>query len=320
MTQYIARRILLLIPTMFLVSLVVFFSVRLLPGDVVDVQASQAAVAGGGTTEQERERIREELGLNEPAVKQYFVWIGNVLRGDLGDSLFFKNSVWSELGRAIPVSLELAVIAVVISILIAIPMGSLAAIYQDSPIDYGTRFISVLGLSVPDFVVGTVFIVLVAIWFNWSPPFGYSAFLDDPRRNLVQFLVPGAILGLRSTSTTLRMVRSSMLEVLRSDYIRTAHAKGLSDRMVIVRHALKNSMIAPMTLIGTQIGFLIGGTFVIEQIFTLPGVGLLTLDSVNNRDYTQLQGSVLFLSTVFVMINLLIDLSYAWLDPRIRYS
>ncbi len=320
MGRYILRRVLLLFPTLLLVSLVIFFSVRLLPGDVVDAKLAQAAAAGAGISQQRAAELRHELGLNEPAAKQYFVWLGKVLRGDLGPSLFSQNSIWSDLRQAIPVSLELAIIAVIISVLIAIPFGALAAVYQDSWPDYGARILSVAGLSIPNFVVGTLVIVMASIWFNWTPPLGYRPFFESPGKNLIQFIIPAAILGLSFASTTLRMVRSSMLEVLRSDYVRTAWAKGLSQRAVIGRHALKNAMIAPMTLIGAQIGLLIGGTFIIETIFTLPGIGRLTLEAVNNRDYPQLQGSVLFLAAVFVVVNLVIDLSYAWLDPRIRYA
>ena len=310
-----------MIPTLFIVSLLVFFLMRIVPGDAVDAQLGQAAAAGGGVTPELEAQIRAELGLDRPAHIQYFIWVGNALQGDLGNSLQFKNrTVWSELRVAIPVSLEIAIMALIISLMIAIPFGVLSAIYQDSWIDYLSRIISVGGLSIPDFVVATVIIVMPAIWWGWLPPLGYVAFFDDPGANLVQFILPSAAIGLRFSSTTLRMVRSSMLEVLRADYVRTARAKGLTSRVVIVRHALKNAMIAPITLIGTSIGFLIGGTFIVGTIFALPGVGRLTLDSISNRDYNQLQGNVLFLSTVFVMVNLVTDLTYAWFDPRIRYS
>lgn len=314
-----------MIPTLFIVSLLVFFLMRIVPGDAVDYQLGQAAAAGGGVAPGLEEQIREELGLDRPAHVQYFVWIGNAFQGDLGNSLQFKNrTVWSELRGAIPVSLEIAILSLVISLMIAIPLGVLSAIYQDSWIDYLSRIISVGGLSIPDFVVATVIIVMPSIWWGWLPPLGYEPlFKDFPSNvgnNLQQFILPSAAIGLRFSSTTLRMVRSSMLEVLRADYVRTARAKGLTSQVVIVRHALKNAMIAPITLIGTSIGFLIGGTFIVETIFALPGVGRLTLDSISNRDYNQLQGNVLFLSTVFVMINLLTDLTYAWFDPRIRYS
>lgn len=320
MGRYIARRVLLLLPTLLFVSLVVFFSVRLLPGDVVEAKLAQAALAGAGVSQRDADALRHEIGLDQPAAKQYFVWLGRAVRGDLGHSLFFRSTVWGELRRAVPISLELALMAVVVSLLIAIPLGALAALYQDSWIDYLVRIVSVAGLSIPNFVVGTVVIVMASIWFSWTPPLGYRPFLDSPGKNLVQFIIPAAILGFSFSSTTLRMVRSSMLEVLRADYIRTAWAKGLTTRAVVVRHALKNAMIAPITLIGAQIGFLIGGTFIIETLFTLPGIGRLTLQAINNRDYPLLQGGVLFLSVVFVLVNLLVDLSYGWFDPRIRYS
>ncbi len=325
MGRYIVRRLLLLIPTLFIVSLLVFFLIRIVPGDAVDAQLAQAATAGGAATPELAEEIRHELGLDKPAVTQYFIWIGNAFRGDLGNSLQFKNrTVMSELRAAIPVSLEIAIMSLIISLLIAIPLGILSAIYQDSWIDYLARILSVGGLSVPDFVVATVIIVMPAIWWNYLPPLGYEPFFRDfPNNvgnNLQQFILPSAAIGLRFSSTTLRMVRSSMLEVLRADYVRTARAKGLTSQAVIVRHALKNAMIAPITLIGASVGFLIGGTFIVETIFALPGVGRLTLESITSRDYNQLQGNVLFLGTVFVLVNLVTDLTYAWFDPRIRYG
>jgi peptide/nickel transport system permease protein len=300
--------------------LVVFISVRLLPGDVVDAKLAQAVAAGGQARPEQIAELRDKLGLDEPAAKQYFIWLGKILRGDLGESLFLERSVWGELRHAIPISLELAIIALIISVLIAIPLGAISAIYQDTWLDYGARLLSVAGLSIPNFVVGTLIVVLAAKWFDWNPPLGYRPFFDEPSKNLVQFILPGVVLGLAFSSTTLRMVRSAMLEVLRADYIRTAWAKGLTQRTVVSRHALKNAMIAPLTLIGAQFGFLIGGAFIVESIFTLPGIGRLTLEAINNRDYPLLQGGVLFLSAVFVIMNLLVDLSYAWLDPRIRYA
>ncbi len=320
MGNYIARRLLLLFPTLLLVSLVVFWSVRLQPGDVVDAKLAQAAFAGGTASPERAEELRREMGLDEPAAKQYFVWLGNVVKGDLGHSLFVGRSVRSELWRAVPVSLELAIMAIILSILIAVPLGVLAAIHQDSWIDHVARLFSVGGLAIPNFVVGTVVIVTTSKWLGWSPPIGYRPFFDSPGTNLVQFIIPAAILGLVFSSTTLRMVRSSMLEVLRADYLRTAWAKGLSQRTVIVRHALKNAMIAPLTMVGAQIGLLLGGAVIIESIFSLPGIGRLTLEAVMNRDYPQLQGAVMFLAVVFVLINLVVDISYGWLDPRIRYS
>ncbi|MBI3742911.1 MAG: ABC transporter permease [Chloroflexi bacterium] len=320
MGRYILRRLLLMIPTLLLVSLIVYLSVALLPGDVVDAKLATSIAAGASASREQAAELRKELGVDQNKAKQYFVWLGRVGRGDLGHSLYFGNQVRAQLRQAIPVSFELALIALIVSLVIAIPFGALSALYQDSPLDYGARLFSIAGLSVPNFVIGTLIIVLGADWFNWTPPLGYRTFFDSPSKNLAQFIIPGVVLGLAVSSTVLRMVRSSMLEVLRADYVRTARAKGLTERLVVVRHALKNAMIPPMTLIGAQVGFLIGGAFIVEQIFGLPGIGKLTLQAMTNRDYPLLQGGVLFLAVIYVAANLLVDLSYAWLDPRIRYS
>ena len=320
MGQYIVRRFLLLFVVLFFVSLIVFFSVRLVPGDAVDAQLARAGFGGGNATPEQVQGMRAELGLDKPAHRQYFLWMADLFRGDLGDSFSSRRSVVSELTRSIPVSLELAIIAVIISVVIAIPLGTLAAIHQDSRFDYLVRLVSVGGLAIPDFVLGTLLVVMPAVWFNWTPPLGYRTFFDSPGTNLMQVMLPATVLGFRFSSTTLRMTRSSMLEVLRSDYIVTAWAKGLTPRVVIFRHALKNALIAPITLIGTQLGLLMGGTVIIERIFALPGLGRLTLQAILNGDWPQIQGAVLFLATVFVVANLLVDLSYGWLDPRIRYQ
>ncbi len=316
MSLYILRRALLLFPVMFGVSLLVFFSIRLVPGDITDALSQSSE----SFTPQQAQVYRHQLGLDRPAVTQYGVWVSKLVRGDLGKSFYDKQPVSRGIISAIPVSLELAIMAVVIGTALAIPLGVISALRQDKWEDYIGRLFSIFGMSVPDFVLGTLFIVLPSIWFHWVPPITYAPFFDDPATNLKQFFLPALVLGLRSSASIMRITRSSMLEVLRSDYVRTAWAKGLPQRMVIVRHALKNAMVAPITVIGTQIGFLMGGTVIVEQIFSLPGLGKLTLDSILVRDYAQLQGNVIFLATIFVVVNLLVDLSYAWFDPRIRYS
>ncbi len=321
MGRYVIRRLLLLIPTVLIVYVVVFFSIRLVPGDVIDAQIAINATAGGGSySDEDIQQLRDELGLNDPALTQFFRSLGNALRGDLGNSLYYKNDVRDEIWHALPVTLELALMAVIISVVFAIPFGALAALLQDTWVDYAVRLLSVGALSVPNFVVATLLWILPARFFGWTPPLGYRPFFDEPGNNLIQFILPAAALSLFFTSSTLRMVRSSMLEVLRSDYIRTAWSKGLTQRMVITRHALKNALIAPITLIGGQISILIGGTVIIETIFNLPGLGRLTLDAIQLRDYTQLQANVLFLAVSFIVVNLVVDLTYGWLDPRIRYK
>ncbi len=316
MRRYVIRRLLLLFPVLLGVAAVIFFSIRLVPGDAVSAQLQGAL----NPSKEEIARMRADLGLDKPAGQQFFVWLGRVVKGDLGDSFYTRKPVVNEIKNAIPVTVELAVMAMVIGIVIAIPLGVLSAVRQDSWVDYVSRLFSVGGLSVPDFVLGTIILIMPAVWFGYLPPLSYIPFMDDPLRNLQQFILPSAALGLRLSATTMRMTRSSMLEVLRQDYIRTAWAKGLKGRVVIMRHALKNAMIAPITIIGAQFGFLLGGTVVIEQVFGLPGLGRLTLNAIFFRDYPQIQANVLLLATAFVIVNLLVDLSYGWFDPRIRYG
>ncbi len=318
MGRYIIRRLLLLPVVLFMVSVIIFFAIRLVPGDAAMAMVEEANITSDQDTIQ---KLREELGLDRPAIVQYGVWLGKALRGDLGNAFFPQGtSVAANIGRSFPVTLELGLFALVVGVLVALPLGTLSAIRADTVVDYGGRLIAVVGLSVPDFIFGMILIVLPAIWFNWLPPLVYVPFIVDPLTNLKQFVLPSAALGFRLTSTLTRMTRSAMLEVLRQDYIRTAWSKGLRERVVISRHALKNAMIAPITIIGTQVAFLIGGTIVSELIFNLPGVGRLTLVAIERRDYPQLMGNVMMLAGGIVIINIIVDLSYGWLDPRIRYS
>jgi peptide/nickel transport system permease protein len=317
MGRYIARRLLMLPVVLLGVSLIVFFMVRLVPGDAAIAMIEEANI---GSDQQVIEKIREELGLDKPVLEQYGDWLWNALQLDLGNAFFGGQSVWSNIGRSFPITLELALMSLIIGIVIAIPLGTLAAIKADTWVDYIARFITVMGISVPDFIFGMALLVLPAIWFGWLPTIVYIPFVDDPLGNIKQFALPALAIGTRLTSTLSRMTRSSMLEVLRQDYIRTAWAKGLRQRVVIFRHALKNAMIAPITIIGTQVAFLIGGTIVSELIFNLPGIGRSTLVSIETRDFKQLMGNTLVLATGIVLVNILVDLSYGWIDPRIRYS
>jgi peptide/nickel transport system permease protein len=264
-------------------------------------------------------RARQELGLDRPFVDQYRTWIGAALQGDLGRSLISRRPVTQELGKRINLTSHLAVMSVIIAMLIALPIGVLSAVRQDTASDYLGRFFAVLGLSLPDFWLATVVITFLAIWFQWIPPIGFAPLWVDPARCLSQLLIPALIIGARLAAVSMRMTRSSLLEVLRQDYIRTARAKGARERGVIVRHALKNAFIPVITVIGGQFSVLLGGTVIVEFIFLQPGVGSLMLDAVQLRDYTLIQGAVLFFAAVIVATNLLVDLSYAWLDPRIRY-
>jgi peptide/nickel transport system permease protein len=280
------------------------------------MQLDQAAAP----TPENLEKARQELGLDRPFLEQYHTWMAGVLRGDLGYSLTSRRPVSQELLKRVSLTSHLAVLSLLIALLIALPIGVLSAVRQDTVADYLGRLFAILGLSLPDFWLATVVITFLAIWFRWIPPIGFAPIWVDPARNLSQLLIPAVIIGARLAAVSMRMTRSSLLEVLRQDYIRTARAKGLRERAVIVGHAFKNAFIPVVTIIGQQFSVLLGGTVIVEFIFLQPGVGSLMLDAVQLRDYTLIQGAVLFFATVIVVMNLLVDLSYAWLDPRIRYS
>jgi peptide/nickel transport system permease protein len=237
-----------------------------------------------------------------------------------GDSIFTNEPIPVALRKAIPVTLELASLAIVLGLAIAIPVGVLSATRQDTVSDYAGRVVAVSGLSMPEFWLGTLVITFAAIWFQWIPPLGYVSFWESPGRNLQQFLVPAAILGFRLSAATMRMTRSTVLEVLREDYVRTAWAKGLAGRIVVYKHALKNALIPVVTIVGGQLGTLLAGTVVIETIFALPGMGRLTVEAILYRDYPIVQTNVMLVAATLVTLNLIVDLTYAWLDPRIRYS
>jgi peptide/nickel transport system permease protein len=314
MTAYTIRRLLLALPTLIIVSVFIFGMMRLIPGDPATLQV-------GDDASQERiAALREQLGLGKPVYTQYFSWLADVMRLDLGTSLRTGQPVSESIVRAVPVSAQLAVMAVLLSVSIGIPLGIVSAITRGSSVDYGARLIAILGLSIPSFVLGTLLLYLPSIWFGWLPPIGYVPIHEDPSRNLLQFMLPAATIGYRSSGITARMTRSSLLEVLGQDYIRTATAKGLLARVVIVRHALKNALIPVTTIVGDQLGSLLAGAVISETIFSLPGVGRLFLDAAAERDYTMIQGVVLFIAAVVVFTNLAVDLLYAALDPRIKYS
>lgn len=314
MAPYLLRRLALVPATLLLVSLLVFGVMRLIPGDPATLQigddASQARIA----------ELRKQLGLDRPVYVQYFAWLRDVVQLDLGHSLNSHRSVQSELGRAIPISVQLATMAIFLAALIGIPLGIIASVTQGSVVDYVARIVAVLGLSIPSFVLGTVLLLVPAVWFGWFPPTGYIPIHRDPLTNISQFLLPAASIGYRSSAVTARMVRSSMLEVLHQDYVRTAWSKGLHRRTIVLRHALRNALIPVITILGTQLGFLMGGALISETIFSLPGVGRLFVTAVADRDYPVIQGVILFMATVVVLLNLVVDVLYAAIDPRIRYS
>jgi peptide/nickel transport system permease protein len=313
--QYITKRLLFTVLVLWAVSVIVFGAVRLIPGDVCKI-----VLATSDVDERQCQVIRHELGLDRPAVVQYLHYIGGVLRGDFGKALISKRDVWGEIRTRIPLTLELTLLATGFALTLAIPIGVISAVKQDSPIDYVLRFLTIGWLSIPSFWLGTMLIVFPARWWGYSPPVGYVDFWKDPLKNLHQLYLPAIALGLALSASLARLTRSSMLEVLRQDYIRTARAKGLKERTMVFRHALRNALIPVITLFAIQFGVLLGGTVVLESIFSLPGLGTLALNAVLLKDYPQVQGLVLFFATALVLINLVVDISYAWIDPRIRYA
>lgn len=315
MAQYLAKRVFSALLVLFVISIVVFIAVRAIPGDVCRI-----VLATPDVDQQQCDAIRSELGIDEPVVTQYLKYMGGIMTGDWGTTLISKREVWTEIRTRIPLTLELTVLATAFAIVLAIPIGVISAVKQDSPVDLVLRVFSIGWLSIPGFWLATMLIVFPAKWWGYAPPVGYVDIWDDPLKNLEQLYLPAFALGLALSASLARVMRSAMLEVFRQDYIRTARAKGLREWVIISRHALKNSMIPVITLFGLQVGVLFGGTVVLEGIFSLPGLGLLTFQSVSIKDYPQVQGLVLFFAAVLVTINLLVDLSYAWFDPRIRYG
>ena len=319
MKAYIIRRLLLIIPTLFILSILVFLSVRFIPGDVINVMVIRMeGLVGGGI---DRESVRRVLGLDMPVYVQYGRWLGGIfLHGTLGESLFGGYVIEERILDRLPVTIELGLLAVVIGLLIALPVGIYSAIRQDTAPDYLGRSFAIIGLATPNFWLALMVMIYPAIWWGWSPPMELVPFTEDPLGNLSMFIIPSLILGTASAAATMRMTRTMMLEVLRQDYIRTAWSKGLKERVVIVRHAVKNALIPVVTLIGMQFPILVGGSVIMENIFNLPGLGRLMLDALNGRDYPVVSGINLFFATAVMGINLIIDLIYPYLDPRVRYE
>lgn len=313
MKRYITRRLLLLIPTLLLVSFLVFCIVRIIPGDAVTLM-----VAEMGFAEDEAE-LRAVLGLDQSLPKQYLNYMANAVRGDLGTSLWSGQPVLEEITRRLPLTFRLALMALFWTLLTGIPLGVISALKQDTWLDYLLRSVSVGGLSVPSFWLATLLVVFGAIWFRWVPPIDFIPFREAPLASLGQLVVPSLVLSVALSASIMRMTRTMMLEVMREDYIRTARAKGLNEWVVVIRHALANSLIPVMSIMGIQLAFLVGGTVIMESIFVLPGMGKYLLDAITWRDYPVIQGINLFICTLIICINLVIDLLYGVLDPRIRY-
>jgi peptide/nickel transport system permease protein len=314
MRQYALRRIALAVPTLFLVSVIVFLLMRLMPGDVVTRMVEGQGYAPTLAA------LRHELGLDRSMPAQYADWIGGiVLRGDFGRSYWTRQPILEEFVRRFPVTLELALLTIVISVVLGIAAGIISAARQDTAADYVSRVLAILALSVPYFGLAVVVVVVPSIYFKWTPVWTYVAFTADPVANLKIMLVPALVFGVTRAGPIMRIMRSSLLEVLRQDYIRTAWSKGVGERTIVLRHALKNAMIPVISLVGLQIPLYIGGSVIIEAIFRLPGVGLFFFEALGKLDYPVVQSVNLIIATMVVGLNLLVDLSYAFLDPRIRY-
>ncbi|HZO31163.1 MAG TPA: ABC transporter permease [Chloroflexota bacterium] len=314
--QYLARRLALSVLVLFGVSILIFTMVRLLPGDVIDMMIGTE----GSMSASQQHTVREQFGLNDAWPVQYVRWMGGILQGNLGKSFRTQQEVLPLIAARLPTTIELAVLSIVVSSVIAIPLGVISALSRNGWTDFVARLLGLIGLSVPNFWLATILILAASFWFRWSPALIYVPPTQDPLTNLQQMLLPTISLAVFLTAIVMRMTRSTVLEVLGEDYVRTAYAKGLHEKAVLIRHVLRNALIPVVTIIGLQAGALLGGVVVIEQLFGLPGLGWMLLNGIYQRDYPVVQGTVLFFALVFALTNLLVDLTYAQLDPRIKYG
>ena len=316
MIKYIVKRLLLMIPTLLGVAVLIFFLMRVVPGDIVELRfAGESAFAQKENLDKERAR----LGLDRPLWQQFLTWMLGIVRLDFGTSMWTGAPIIEEIKLRATLSFQLAVMATFIAVALAIPLGVVAALKQDTWVDYAVRIFSIAGLATPSFWLGIVFILMLLIVFKWLPPMVYTPFWIDPWQNMLQLIWPALAVGYRYSAVAMRMTRSAMLEVLREDYIRTARAKGLWQKLILSRHALKNAMLPVLTVIALEFAFLMGGLVVTEQVFNLNGLGMLFVESVARRDYTLTQALVMLVAFVFIFVNFTVDLMYAWLDPRIRF-
>ena len=318
MQTYIIRRVLLILPTLFLISIIVFFTLRFIPGDVVDLLVAQLAM-GGGDVKELRKLLEQQLGLDVPAYVQYGRWITGALQGDLGKSLWTGTSVFEDIIRRLPVSVELGILTIIIGFIVSLPVGIFSGMRPESTTDNILRSFAILLITVPTFWMATMILLYGALWWHWSPVLTYVGFWEEPLANLGIMIIPSLLMGMWFSGFTMRMTRTLVLEVLRQDYVRTAWAKGLRERIVVIRHVLKNILIPLVTILGLQVPVLIGGAVVVEIIFSFPGVGAFLVDALKIRDYTVVSGINIMLAGFVLVVNLLVDISYAWLDPRIHY-
>lgn len=319
MQAYIAKRCLLFIPTLLLATLIAFLLLRVIPGDPALVKL-MGETGGSSFTQAELHDLQVKLGTDKPLYVQYGKWVWGMLQLDFGQSMYFEEPVAKDLIDKFLITLELAVLAILIATIIAVPLGLVSALKQDTPADYVSRIVSIAGVALPNFWVGILIVYFLVLFFAWMPPLGYVNLWEDPATNLQQFIFPALALGFFEMAFTARVTRSSMLEVYREDYIRTARGKGLAERVVILRHALKNALLPVVTISGFQFGRTLAGTVVIENIFMIPGMGRLLVDSVFHRDYTTVQAIVMVITVSVLVLNLVVDVVYGWLNPRIRYS
>jgi peptide/nickel transport system permease protein len=303
----------MLIPTLFGMSIIIFLMLRLLPGDIVDIIAG----ADAQTDSASRAKLREAMGLSDPLWEQYIRWLGNLLTGDPGTSLRSGKPVSELLARALPVTIEIAILSIVLAAAVAIPLGVISAVKRDTGLDYGSRVFGLIGLSIPNFWIATLLLLFTSTQFGWVPSIRYVPFFEDPIGNLKQFALPAFAVAIQLMAIIMRMTRATMLEVLNQDYVRTARAKGLRQRVVVYRHALRNALIPVVTVIGFQLGSLMGSSAIIEVVFGLNGIGNTLVQAITNRDYPLIQAAVLYLAIAFVVVNLIVDILYAYLDPRI---
>jgi peptide/nickel transport system permease protein len=320
MGEYAIRRVLLFIPTLLIATILVFTLFWIVPGDPALTILAGGEGDTGSVSPEQLQQLRQALGLDRPLYVQYGSWLGNVLRGDLGTSLWYKTPVWDQLKDRFFVTMELAVMAILLAFCVAVPLGIVSAVKQDTGIDYLSRIFSGIGIALPTFWLGILIVYALAAFFQWLPPLGYATLWDDPLLNLQQLIFPAVTLAFHDLAFTARVTRSSMLEVMREDYLRTARAKGLMDVVVIGRHALKNALLPVVTISGYQFARLLGGVIIVESIFVVPGMGTLLIDSIIHRDFIVLQAIVLLIAAVVLILNLLIDLLYGVLDPRIHYQ
>ena len=312
MVGFIARRFLLMIPTLVGISIIIFLMVRLMPGDIIDVLFAGDVTA----TEEIKQQARDDLGISGSYPEQYWNWASGVVQGDFGQSFRNTEPVSDILTRAVPITLELMILSLIIASAIGIPLGVISAVRRDSASDYASRVGGLIGISIPNFWLATLLLLFTSRVFGWVPPLEYTPFYEDPVTNLSQFILPAISISVFTLAIVMRMVRATMLEVLSQDYVRTARAKGVRRRLVVYRHALRNALIPVVTVIGFEIGILMGGAAIVEIIFGLPGVGYVLLQAIFNRDYPLVQGATLMIAVIFVTANLIVDLVYGWLDPR----